>query len=332
MISFPFISVIIPVYNEEYTIEKTICSVFEQDYQGLWEILVIDGMSTDRTRDIIYKLIPLSDERLKLIDNQKRIIPSAMNLGIKASKGEVIVRLDGHTFVEKNYLSCVAAKLESTEAACLGPKMIMLSSDSIASQAIAAALSTPFGPGTSGFRYSDKEEYADTMNFGVYRRDLFDEVGYFDTNLLANEDYEIHYRIRQAGYKILYTPSLKVYYFVRNSFTSLWKQYLRYGFWKSQMLRKWPGSVRLRHFVAPIFVFTLVIGIILALLSEMGKIFLIVILIIYFLTASIFATLQVAEQRQPNLIARIIFAFAIMHIGWGSGFWHGIIKQIHKST
>ena len=330
MKEFPFVSVVIPTYNEELTIEKSIRSVLDQNYLGLYEIIVVDGCSDDRTHEIVAELIPLSQGKLRLIKNPQKIIPWAMNTGIKASKGQIIVRLDGHSFIDPDYLSNISAKLESAGVACVGPKMIMLPTDAIISKAIAIALSIPFGSGTSGFRYSDKEQYADTMNFGAYRRELFDEVGYFDTTLLSNEDYELHYRIRKAGHRILYAPSLKVYYFVRNSFLLLWQQYFRYGYWKSKMLKKWPCSIKLRHLAAPGFVVALLICLFLSIFSSEGKILFICFLFLYLTTAVIFIFKQFHKNQKGDsfiMLSMIIIVFLVMHMSWGIGFWAGFLKR-----
>ena len=256
----------------------------------------------------------MSKGRLRIVDNPKKIIPYALNIGIQASKGRIIVRLDGHSFIERDYLSNIIVKFNTSDASCIGPKMIMLSINSAVSQAIAESLAIPFGPGTSGFRYSDKEQYADTMNFGAYKAELFNEVGLFNTTLLANEDYEMHYRIRKAGHKILYSPTLKVYYYVRDSFRQLAKQYFRYGYWKSKMLLKWPNSIKLRHLVAPVFVIVLFSGFILSIMNNTAKIFFVCTILLYLLAALFFSINHLQQNKKLEhylLVPLIIFSFFV---------------------
>jgi GT2 family glycosyltransferase len=288
------------------------------------EIVVVDGLSTDGTRDVIQAFQQeRGDLHIQLIDNPKRIIPEAMNAGIRAARGEVVVRLDAHCTVAQDYLELVAAKLETTDAACLGPRMLMKPVDTPMARAIAAALSTPFGPGTSSFRFSDKEGEADTMNFGVYRRWIFEQVGYFDPQLMSNEDYDLHYRIRQAGNRILYVPSLMVFYKPRGSYESLWRQYWRYGYWKSQVSKKDWRSLRLRHLVAPGWVLVLIGGLTAGIFMPAILPYLAGLVILYLFLGSIFAIRQTIKTKEWQIIPLIMLSFIVLHSAWGAAFWVG---------
>ncbi len=318
-------SIVIPCYNERSTIRQLLEAIDAQTYpHERLEIVIVDGFSTDGTREIIQSF---QQERknlpIQLIDNPKRIIPEAMNAGIRAARGDVVVRLDAHCTVAKDYLALVAAKLETTDAACLGPRMLMQPADTLVARAIAASLSTPFGPGTSSFRFSDKEGEADTMNFGVYRRWIFEQAGYFDPQLISNEDYDLHYRIRKTGNRILYVPSLEVLYKPRTSYAALWKQYWRYGYWKCQMVRKDWRSLRLRHLVAPVWVLVLVSGLAIGVFLPVVLAFLASLMTLYLSLGLVFAIRQVSKTKEWATIPLILLSFMVLHAAWGAAFWVG---------
>jgi glycosyltransferase involved in cell wall biosynthesis len=321
----PYMSIVIPCYNERATIQALLESIYAQTYpRENLEVVVVDGLSTDGTRGIIESFQrERADLHIQVIDNPKQIIPEALNLGIRAAQGNIIVRLDAHCTVAKDYLDLVAAKLETTDAACLGPRMFMKPVNTPIARSIAAALSTPFGPGTSGFRFSDKEGEADTMNFGIYRRWVFEKAGYFDPQLLSNEDYDLHYRIRQTGNRILYVPALAVFYQPRENYAALWKQYWRYGFWKSQMSKKDWRSLRVRHLVAPGWVLALIGGLAGAIVVPALLPLWAGMIILYLLAGSIFAIRQALKTNEWQIVPLIVFTFMILHAAWGAAFWVG---------
>jgi succinoglycan biosynthesis protein ExoA len=322
----PYVSIVVPTYNEERYIEQCLCSILAQDYQGCWEVIIVDGESTDRTVAIVASLRERRPSAVRLLDNPQRIIPAALNRGIRAARGEVIVRLDGHTFVEPGYLTSAVANLQNTDAGCIGPRMVMQAAPTWMAQAIAEALSTPFGPGTASFRYSDKEQLVDTANYAIYRRWLFDQIGYFDTNLLTNEDYDFNYRVRAAGHTILYVPALRAYYHTRDTFAALWRQYWRYGYWKITMLKKSPRSLRLRQLVSPLFVLTLTLGCLGTAINHDAAVLPVAILLLYVLAALVFATRQVSRSGRWSLVPGIMWACFLMHVAWGSAFLVGLLK------
>jgi succinoglycan biosynthesis protein ExoA len=318
-------SIVIPCYNERSTIRDLLDAIAAQTYpHEKMEIIVVDGLSTDGTREFIKAFQQeRGDLQIQLIDNPKRIIPEAMNAGIRAARGDIVVRLDAHCRVAEDYLARVAAKLETTDAACLGPRIYMQPVDTPVARGIAAALSTPFGPGTSSFRFSDKEGEADTMNFGVYRRWIFEQAGYFDPNLVSNEDYDLHYRIRKTGHRILYVPSLAVFYRPRENYRALWRQYWRYGFWKSQMARKDWRSLRLRHLVAPAWILVIIGGLVTGIFIPELLVLLAGLIVLYLFFGVVFANRQVNKTKEWGLIPLILFSFVVLHAAWGTAFWIG---------
>ena len=228
----PFVSVIIPIRNEEKYLAQCLQSVIAQDYpKDRMEILVVDGKSEDRSREIVAEFgskYPM----IKLLDNPRLIVSTAMNIGIKNAKGDVIIRVDGHCLLESDYISQCVKCLRRTGADNVGGLMQAVGQGYVG-EVIALALNSFFGSGGSKFHYASKEQYVDTVYLGAFPRHVFDKVGLFNEKLVRNQDYELNYRIRAAGGKIFLSPAIKSYYYGRSSLRDLWHQYFQYGFWSA---------------------------------------------------------------------------------------------------
>jgi glycosyltransferase involved in cell wall biosynthesis len=320
-----------PVRNEAKYIERSLGAVLAQDYPAdRMEVIVADGMSDDGTRDIIANLksqAPSSNGNgptVKVIDNPKKIVAAGLNRAIEESRGEVIVRVDGHTIIEPDYVrQCVVALLR-TGADNVGGKMNAVGSGIIGG-AIALGTSSPFGVGGARFHYSDDEEWVDTVYLGAWPRRVFDVIGGFDEEMVRNQDDEFNYRLRRRGGGILLVPSIKSIYYCRNSLGALWRQYFQYGFWKVRVMRKHPGQMRMRHFVPGIFVLTVII---LAFLSTFfGKVFnlLVSILALYVVSAICFTLMKTGVEKTRSRIA-LPLVFLVLHVSYGAGFVFGIIN------
>ena len=198
----PFVSVVMPVRQEASHIAHTVGAVLAQDYPGeLLEVIVADGMSTDGTRGVL-EGIQREHANLIVLDNPGRIAPTALNVAIRAARGAVIVRVDGHTEVAADYVrECVEA-LARSGADNAGGRMNALGEGAFGA-AVALATSSPFGVGGARFHYSDREEWVDTVYLGAWRRDVFDRIGFFDEELVRNQDDEFNYRLRASGGRIL---------------------------------------------------------------------------------------------------------------------------------
>lgn len=234
------LSVICPIYNEEKYIAQCIESLLLQDYpQNDLEILFVDGMSTDKTRGIIAsytKKYPF----IKMLDNPKKIVPYAMNTGIKASKGEIIIRLDGHVEYPTNYFSALVKNLKELDADNVGALCETLPcGPSSKEQAIAEALSSSFGMGNSYFRIGCNEvRQVDTVPFGCFKREVFDKVGLYDNELIRNQDDELNGRIIKNGGKIYLIPSIVTKYYARDKISKVRKMFYQYGLYKPLVNKK----------------------------------------------------------------------------------------------
>lgn len=324
----PKVSIIVPCYNEQSTIRLLLDAIQRQTYPlAEMEIVIADGMSSDRTREEIAAFqIDNPDVRIRIVDNPQRIIPAALNRAIDAATGEIIVRLDAHSVPETDYVARSVAGLEAGLGDNVGGVWeIRPGKRSWAAESIAAAASHPLGVGDALYRYATEAKEVDTVPFGAFRRSLLDGIGGFDETLLTNEDYEFNTRIRQKGGKVWLDPQIRSVYFARETFCKLARQYFRYGYWKWRMLKRYPGTLRWRQAMPPVFVLSLAGLTILTIFWQPAGILLGLEVFLYGLALAA-GTLPVAVQRkQVSLLAGMPLAIAVMHICWGTGFLVSIL-------
>jgi glycosyltransferase involved in cell wall biosynthesis len=322
------VSVVIPCYNEERFIEKVLENLAGQYTACRYEIIIVDGMSTDDTRSMIAKFIERRPEiTVRLVDNPARNIPTALNLGIESARHEIIVRMDAHSVPSENYVRRSVASLCGDDVAVVGmPWHICPSAETIEARAIALAVAHPFGIGDAKYRLANSEsQFVDTVPFGVFRKSLWRELGGFNEALLANEDYDFHYRVRQRGGRILLDTGGHSDYFARGSFKALATQYFRYGRWKAQMVKLNPRSLRVRQLVAPAFVLSIVSLTLLGLWWPLAFAGLLLVLTPYAALALFFAGKLSRRANDWRLLPAIALAFLIIHIAWGSSFLTGLV-------
>lgn len=233
----PLVSIVMPCLNEEAYIEACIRSVFAQDYpKDRIEILVADGMSMDKTREILDRLRE-EDPRIAVIDNPARIQAAGLNAAIRQSKGEVVIRMDVHAEYASDYVRRCVEVLEETGADNVGgaqrPK-----AKTLFQKALCAALESPLGVGGSKYRSGDNEGFVDTIFLGAFRRRILQKVGLYDPKAFTNEDAELNQRILEQGGKLYLSKRIVVHYFPRDSFRSLARQYYRYGKGRARTLVK----------------------------------------------------------------------------------------------
>lgn len=319
---FPFISVIMPVRNEAGFIQMSLGAVLAQAYpHDRMEVILADGMSTDSTRQIIGEMASKTDIAVTVLDNPGKIVPTGMNRAIREAKGDIIVRIDGHTIVESDYVrECVSA-LERSGAANAGGPMRAVG-EGYLSEAVSLATSTPFGIGNSVFHYSDREQYVDTVYMGAFRKDVLFKAGLFDESYQRHQDYELNYRIRKAGGKIFLTPRIRSIYHVRSSLGRLWKQYFQYGVWKGRFVRLHPDSLKWRHMVPPVFVLSLVFALAGGVVTKVGGWAFGGLGALYggFL---LIATVIACKRGGWRYLPLLPVIFACLHFSWGTGVWIG---------
>jgi len=323
----PMVTIVVPIRDEEEFIGKCLDSLIQQDYPSdRIEVLVVDGRSEDDSRLIV---LAKSQEHdfIKLIDNPKRITPSALNLGIRNASGDVIIRLDGHHYAASDFVSKNVAYLARPEVACVGGAICTIS-DSFVGKAISLAMSSPFGVGNALFRYSRKEQYVDTVANPAYRREVFDRIGLFDEELVRDQDDEFNYRLRAHGGHILLAPQVRTWYVCRSSLGKLWRQYFEYGYWKVRVLQKHPRQMQWRQFVPPVFVLALLAA--LGMSASLGVFWPLALVAGSYCAANLTASFWVAAQNDWQYLAVLPIAFAILHISYGLGFLKGLVHFINR--
>lgn len=331
----PSISIIIPCYNEQTTIRKLLASIYAQNTPRTdLEVIIADGMSSDGTRAEIAAFADShQDLHLSVVDNPKRSIPAGLNCALKEAKGEIIIRLDAHSMPHADYIERCVADLEAGLGENVGGVWeIRPSADTWLAQSIAIAAAHPIGVGDALYRHAKKAGTVDTVPFGAFKRELLATVGFFDENLLTNEDYEFNTRIRKSGGKIWLDPSIRSVYFSRAHLSGLAKQYFRYGYWKWRMLRHFPDTLRWRQGLPPLLVLSLVGLGILGGFLPLFRVLLGAELILYILAIVAVGAQQALRRRQTFLILGLPLAIAVMHICWGSGFLWSMIKGVFPNT
>ncbi len=331
----PKVSIIVPCYNEQSTIRFLLDALYEQTYlRAGMEVIVADGISMDGTRDVIVAFQKdFPDLSIRIVDNAKRSIPSALNRAIEVACGELILRLDGHSKPYPDYVAnCVSAHEARRGENIGGIWEIRPGAETWIAKSIAVAAAHPLGVGDALYRHTKHAAEVDTVPFGSFRRTLIEQIGFFDESLLTNEDYEFNARVRKSGGKVWLDPSIRSVYFARPTLLELIRQYWRYGFWKWRMLRRYPDTLRWRQALPPLFVLSLISLAILSIFVPFVGMLFAGELVLYF-SIMILAGIYVAfQQRKVYLILGLPLAILAMHISWGSGFlWSMFTSSFQKN-
>jgi succinoglycan biosynthesis protein ExoA len=319
---YPFVTVIMPIRNEAHYIQRSLGSVLAQDYpHDRVEVLVVDGMSDDGTREIVQRIADSTSQTpVTLLNNSSRIVPPALNIGLHNARGAIIIRVDGHCEIASTYVRRCVELLQTTGADNVGGLQRAIADGWIA-RAIALATSSPFGVGSGRFHYADEPGWVDTVYLGAYRREVFDRIGGFDEELVRNQDDEFNFRLTQSGGKIWLDPSIHSVYYSRASLRKLWRQYFEYGFYKVRVIQKRGGASSWRQLVPGAFVLSLLTNILLALVARRKAWALLV--AGPYAVANAAASILTA-RRSPRLLPLLSVTFLTLHFAYGLGFLAGL--------
>jgi succinoglycan biosynthesis protein ExoA len=322
---FPFVSVLMPVRNEAGLIDRSLGSVLAQDYPAeRMEVIVADGLSGDGTRERVLDAAK-RDGRVRLIDNRKRIAPTALNAAVAEARGEVIIRVDGHCEIAPDYISRCVAHLVAGEAEGVGGPLETVGQTPVA-KVIALAMSSGFGVGGSPFRTREGwTGYVDTIAFPAYTRAVVDLAGPYDEELVRNQDDEYNYRLRKLGARILLAADVRAHYVSRSSVRMLSRQYFQYGFWKVRVLQKHPRQMRPRQFVPPLFVATLLLLSVGALFAPAARFALLAAAGAYVVACLVASAAAGRRTGFPEALL-LPAVFAALHFSYGVGFLVGLVR------
>lgn len=326
------VSVICPIYNEEKFIARCIDTMLSQDFpSNEMELLFIDGMSNDRTREIVSEY-EKKHSLVRMLDNPQKVVPYALNTGIRESKGEYVIRIDGHCSYPTNYISTLIHWIEKLKADNVGGVWNTLpANDSPICHAVAIASSHKFGVGNSLHKVgADKVTETDTVPFGCFPRSIFDRIGLFDTDLVRNQDDEFNARIIKHGGKIYLIPNLIIDYYARNSAKKMMKMYYQYGLFKPLVNKKLGAPATVRQFFPMAFVIGLIAGACLSLLTSWAVYPYVAVLLLYLLLAFGFALQEARQRKIRSLLGWLPLMFFLIHISYGWGYLVGIYKLLTK--
>jgi GT2 family glycosyltransferase len=326
---FPFVSVIIPCLNEEKYIRRCLISILENDYpKDKLEIIVVDGGSTDGTTKIV-KELARKHSNIKLLGRAGVNCPSAMNIGIKKAKGDIISKVDAHGYVDSDFLKINVKYLcENKDIKCTGGPIRQLGESFIA-KANAYARISVFGVGRGIYSIEENPRFVDTVQCGTYSKEIFNEIGLFDELLQYGEDEELNWRIRKAGYKILCTPEIKFFYYARTSLKGLFRQYYHYGNARVKVIRKHPDFLRIKHLIPSAFVFSLGCSLIVSIFYTLF-LWLFGVIVVCYLGSSAFFSYKIALRKGKRYFFILPIVFGVLHISYGLGFLIGLIRFIKR--
>ena len=318
----PRISIIIPCYNEQATIRQLLDAIYHHTFsRAEMEVFIADGISEDAARDEIAAFQELHpDLAVRVVENDVRTIPSGINCAIRASTGEIIIRMDAHSRPYPNYVErCVSALDAGLGDNVGGVWDIKPGSETWIAKSIAVAAAHPIGVGDAGYRIGAQASEVDTVPFGAFRRSVVEKIGLFDETLLSNEDYEFNTRIRQSGGRIWLDPEIVTVYYARPTLGALSRQYWRYGYWKFRMLRRYPDTLRWRQGIPPLFVSSL-IGLFALSWWPVAGFLLMLELFIYGTALFLAGVLSSLKHQKIYLSIGLPLSIATMHLAWGGGF------------
>ena len=307
--------------------------MLQQDYPNI-EVLVCDGMSDDGTREVLSKY--KDNPRVRVLDNEARVTPIALNMGIQNAVGEIIIIFGAHATMNVDYVSKSVSTFDiNDKIGCVGGILNQVNENEDAA-VIYKAMSSVFGVGNAHFRTGTKSGFVDTVAFGAYKKGVLEKVGLFDNDLVRNQDDEFNFRVLKGGFKIYLNPEIQADYYVRGDFQKLWRQYYQYGYWKVYVNRKHKTITTFRQLIPALMVgcfgFTFLVALVIPVfwnLFLLGG-------ISYFGAAIYFAQKKVGFE---NAIWGVMKSFVVLHFSYGSGYLKGVFyflilnkKQVNQNA
>jgi glycosyltransferase involved in cell wall biosynthesis len=319
------ISVVVPCRNEVKYISQSIESICNQKgFEGNYEVIVVDGMSEDGTREILSDNL-FKFTNLSIINNPQRSTPVARNIGIKNSSGKFICIMDAHSVYDSNYLqNCLELLNNHEEVSCVGGPITSVGENDFG-KATAIAMSSVIGIGNAKHRFPDYEGYAEMACFPMFRREVFDKIGYYDESLIRNQDDEFSLRFRLSGGKVFISPRVKSLYYVRNSPRKLFQQYFNYGFWRWIVIKKHKIQISYRQVIPSLFIISVLLFIFVGLVFKSYPI-IFVIPSSYLVIIAAFS-FRIALKESFKIGILFYASVVILHFSYGIGVIYSYLRD-----
>ena len=308
----PAVSIILTAINEEAHLRAAIQAALNSDYEGELEIVIAVGPSRDTTRAIADQLAN-EDSRIHVIDNPSGKTPDGLNAALNKSKNEIVVRIDGHSEIDSQYIRTAVATLNETGAVNVGGIMAAEGVTPFQS-AVARAMRSPIGVGASRFHTGGKAGPTDTVYLGVFRRSAMEQIGGYDSHFIRAQDWEMNYRLRRNGGSVWFNPELKVTYRPRSTARALARQYFEYGRWRRVVSRRHSGTINFRYLAPPVNLIITSLSIASGLLVHPFF----AIPAVGYLAAIFLSSLIIGKNWGERV--RLPIVLIIMHFCWGFGF------------
>lgn len=323
----PYVSIVIPMRNEAEYIETCLQSILQGDYQlEKIEILIADGMSDDMSIDIAKNVFKNNGfKNFKIFSNTKQIVSTGLNMAIKYSLHNIIIRMDSHAIYDKAYITESVKALLANKGDAVGGVVTPVGYGCLG-ESIALAANSKLGTGNAKYRSASEECLVDTVWNGCWFKKTLIELSGFNEDWVVNQDAEMNNRLKNSGKKLFISPKIKAQYVVRNKLSKLARQYFRYGFWRVKTNLAYPNLVNYRQLLPAGFMLLLIglflVGLLLSWLPLMMT------LLSYFSLLFVHS-LFLTRKRVANLFLLPI-VFATMHLSWGSGYWMGLFKWLFR--
>lgn len=328
------ISIILAIRNEEPYIRKCLDSLINQNFvHHRYEIIIIDGMSEDNTRNIIKEYQVKFPDLIRIFDNHKKIQSAGRNIGIKHSRGRAITVFDGHSYVDEEYLNILIRTLDNTPSDVVGFGGILLAAEdeTLFGRIMSDVQSSIVGGAGASFRPKIENTYVESVPFGTYKKHVFEKTGLYDERFAIGEDMELNYRIREAGFRLMITPEIKIFYYRKhNSFRSFSVRMFRYGLWKALVVKKQPRTFKILFAIPTLLLFAVVLLPALLFFYSVFTEMVITGLLIYLLTVLTSSLSLTIKHRDHHYMISFLM-YVIEHFSIGAGFFVGLIKTIPEN-
>lgn len=324
------VSFIIIAYNAEKFLEKSLDCIVKQDYDHKnIEVILVDSCSKDKTKQIMEQFANRNKNKfkeIKILENKGRTLPRGWNVALKEVKGEVVLRVDAHTFFDKDFITNNVNEIKNGEDIVGGKCISVTQNGTWKEKLLLIAEESIFGCGIADFRRKEEKEYVSTLAFAMYRKKVFDDVGIYNENLARTEDNEMHYRMKQKGYKFLLSPNIKTYRYARSDLKGMIKQKYGNGNWIGVTLKYCPKCFSIYHFIPLLFVLGILFSIA---MSVIGFPIFAYLLMGAYLGFNVLNLILISIKNKFNIIYLLLpFIFFILHFSYGIGTIIGIIKGI----